>query len=178
MIRSLLACAVLLLTAGVPSRADDYASLKGLLGTWTVDRDCRGRKDRFTAIIRKFPKTMRANFLSSSTPSKDMGQADIVFTGEEDHYRAVTVLPNNPVLKALKVKAIGGSLNVSTEDDEGDGLPNNYITCSSRVSVLSSLVTIRLRDKYTKATFLFTVDSPMGKEQCRGTAVKQPAPKK
>lgn len=177
MLRHLLAA--LFLCFSVSARAaDDYASLKGLLGTWTVDRDCRGRKDRFSAVIRRLPKTVQANFLSLATPSKDMGRADIVFTGEEDHYRAVTVVPNNPVLRALKIKAVGGSLNVSTEDDEGDGLANNYITCSSKVSVLSSLVTIRLRDNYKKATFLFTVDSPMGKEQCRGTAIKQPAAKK
>lgn len=177
MLRYLLA--VLLVCAAVSARAaDNYSSLKGLLGTWTVDRDCRGRKDRFTAVIRKLPKTMRATFLSTSTPPKDMGLSDIVFTGEEDHYKAITVLPNNPVLKALKVKAIAGGLNVSTEDDEGDSLPNNYMTVSSQVSVLKAMTTIRLRDGYKKATFLFTTESPMGKEQCRGTAVKQAPAKK
>jgi hypothetical protein len=169
---------LLVLTAPVARAAEDqYASLKPLMGTWIVDRDCRGMKDRFNVVIKRLPKTVVANFSSLKTPPTDMGRADIVSAGEEDHYRVVTALPNNPVLKALNVKSIGGSLTVSSDESEEDALPNNYITVSSKVSVLTSLVTIKLRDKYKKATFLFSTESPMGKETCRGSAAKQPAKK-
>jgi hypothetical protein len=172
MIASLLSCLAL------PARAagDAYAPLKGLLGTWVVDRDCNGVKDRFVAVFKQLPKQMTADFLSAKNQS--MGRADIVTTGEEDHYRVVTALPNNPVLTTLGVKSIGGSLTASTNEDEEDGLKNNYLTCSSQVSVLTSLVTIKLREKYKKATFLFTTESPLGKSTCRGSGTKQPAPKK
>jgi hypothetical protein len=171
------ATALLLLLLALPARAaDQYAPLKGLLGVWVVDRDCAGVKDRFVAVFKKLPKQMTADFLNAKNQS--MGRADIVSTGEEDHYRVLTALPNNPVLQSLGVNSISGSLTVSTNEDEEDGLKNNYITCSSKVSVLTSLVTIKLREKYKKATFLFTVESPLGKQTCRGTGAKQPAPKK
>jgi len=169
---------LLLLCLALPARAADdaYTPLKGLLGTWVVDRDCNGLKDRFVAVFKRLPKQMTADFLNAKNQS--MGRADIVSTGEEDHYSVVTAMPNNPVLQTLGVKSIGGSLTVSTDDDEEDGLKNNYITCSSRVSVLTSLVTIKLRDKHKKGTFLFTTESPLGKSTCRGSASKQPAKKK
>ncbi len=166
----------LLLCLAFPARAaDQYTPMKGLVGVWVVDRDCSGVKDRFVAVFKQLPKQMTAEFLNAKNQS--MGRADIASTGEENHYRVVTALPNNPVLETLGVKSIGGSLTVSTNEDEEDGLKNNYITCSSKVSVLTSLVTIKLRDKYKKATFLFTTESPLGKQQCRGTGAKQPAKK-
>lgn len=172
------ATAALLCCFALPARAadDQYSPLKGLLGAWVVDRDCNGIKDRFVTVFKRLPKQMTAEFLNAKNAS--MGRADIVSTGEEDHYRVVTALPNNPILQTLGVSSIGGSLTVSTNEDEEDGLKNNYITCSSRVSVLTSLVTIKLRDKHKKATFLFTTESPLGKSTCRGSAAKQPAKKK
>lgn len=156
---------------------DQYASLKPLLGTWLIDRNCGGAKDKFLVIFKRLPKTVVAQFRSPKNSEMNFGRADIVATSEEDHYRTVTALPNDPVLKALNVKSIAGNLVVSNDEEEDD-LPNNYITYSSRVSVISSLVTIRLRDHYRKATFLFNAESPLGKQTCRGTAAKQPAVKK
>lgn len=70
-------------------------------------------------------------------------------------------------------------MNVSTEDeDDEDSLPHNYITSTSKVSMLSSLLTIRLRSKYKKATFIFNTESPLGKQTCRGSGVKRPSAKK
>jgi hypothetical protein len=174
----LAAAFVLLLLSPVRAAEDQYASLKPLLGTWLADRDCRIYKDQVLVVFTRLPKTVLAEFRDPKKPAVSWGKADIVATGEEDHYRAVTVLPGNPVLKALGLSSVGGSVNVSTEEEDEDSLPNNYITSSSKVSVLSSLLTIRLRSKYKKATFIFNVESPMGKQTCRGSGVKQPAAKK
>jgi len=164
--------------SAVSARADDFASLKPLLGTWLVDRDCRTYKDKVLVVFTRLPKTMLAEFRDPKKPESSWGKTDIHFAGEEDHYRVVTTLPSNQVLKTLRIGSVGGSLNVSSEEEDEDSLPNNYITSSSKVSVLSSLLTIRLRSKYKKATFIFNVDSPMGKQTCKGAGVKQPAAKK
>lgn len=177
MLRNLAACVVLLLSAS-PVHADDFASLKPLLGSWLVDRDCRVYKDKVLVVFTRLPKTMLAEFRDPKKPESSWGKTDILFNGEEDHYRVLTTLPGNQILKTLRVGSVGGSLNVSTEEEDEDSLPNNYITSSSKVSVLSSLLTIRLRSKYKKATFIFNVETPMGKQTCKGSGVKQPAAKK
>lgn len=167
-----------LLCFAAPSRADDYASLKPLLGSWLVDRDCVVYKDKVLVVFTKLSKTMLAEYKDPKKPEVSWGKTDIVSTGEEDHYRVVTAVPNDKALKTLRISSVGGSLNVTTKEEDEDSLPNNYITSSSKVSVLSSLLTVRLRSKYKKATFVFSVNSPLGKQQCRGTGVKQPAAKK
>ncbi|MBI2386964.1 MAG: hypothetical protein HYV14_13310 [Elusimicrobia bacterium] len=179
MIRNLWLAALLLLPLSARAAEDQYASLKPLMGTWLVDRDCRIYRDKVLVVFSRLPKTVLVEFRSPGKSEASFGKADIVATGEEDHYRAVTVLPGNPVLKALGISSVSGSVNVSTEEeDDEDSLPNNYITSSSKVSVLSSLLTIRLREKYKKGTFIFNVESPMGKQTCRGSGVKRPAAKK
>ncbi len=171
---------LLLLPLALPARAegDDSASLKPLLGTWLVNRDCRVYKDKVLVVFTRLPKTVLVEFRDPKKPAASWGKADIVSAGEEDHYRVVTVLPNNPVLKTMGIKSVPGSLVVSDDESEPDGPGKDYLTCSSRVSVLTSLLTIKLRDKYKKATFLFKVDSPLGSRTCRGAGVKQPAAKK
>ena len=179
MIRNSWLAALLLLPLSARAAEDQYASLKPLMGTWLVDRDCRVYRDKVLVVFSRLPKTVLVEFRSPGKSEASFGKADIVATGEEDHYRAVTVLPGNPVLKALGISSVGGSVTVSTEDDdEEDSLPHNYITSSSKVSVLTSLLTIRLRSKYKKATFIFNTESPLGKQTCRGSGVKRPAAKK
>jgi HSP20 family molecular chaperone IbpA len=178
MLRKAALLLLLILAAPLARAADEYASLKPLLGTWLADRDCRVYKDKVLVVFKRLPKTVLVEFRDPAKPEASWGKADIVATGEEDHYRVVTTLPGNPVLKALGISTVGGSVNVSTQEEEEDALPNNYITSSSKVSVLTSLLTIRLRAKYKKATFIFNVESPMGKQTCRGSGVKQPAAKK
>lgn len=168
---------LLVLTPPLARAEDDYASLKPLLGTWLADRDCRVYKDKVLVVFKRLPKTVLVEFRDPAKPEASWGKADIVSTGEEDHYRVVTTLPNNPILKTLRMTSVAGSLVVSTDEEEEDSLPNNYITSSSKVSVLTSLLTIRLRAKYKKATFIFNVESPLGKQTCRGSGVKQPAKK-
>lgn len=179
MLRNLWLAALLLSPLPVRAAEDQYAALKPLLGTWLVDRDCRVYRDKVLAVFTRQPKSVLVEFRSPGKTEALWGKADIVATGEEDHYRAVTVLPGNPVLKTLGISSVSGSVNVSTEDeDDEDSLPHNYITSSSKVSMLSSLLTIRLREKYRKGTFIFNVDSPLGKQTCRGSGVKRPAAKK
>jgi len=179
MLRNLWLAAFLLLPLSARAAEDQYASLKPLMGTWLVDRDCRVYKDKVLVVFSRQPKSVLVEFRSPGKTEALWGKADIVATEEEDHYRAVTVLPGNPVLKALGISSVSGSVTVSTEDeDDEDSLPHNYITSSSKVSMLSSLLTIRLRSKYKKGTFIFNVDSPLGKQTCRGSGVKRPAAKK
>ena len=142
------------------------------------------RRPRLSRVQRQGPRRLQApsedrarRVPRPAKPEASWGKADIVSTGEEDHYRVVTTLPNNPILKTLRMTSVAGSLVVSTDEEEEDSLPNNYITSSSKVSVLTSLLTIRLRAKYKKATFIFNVESPLGKQTCRGSGVKQPAKK-
>lgn len=176
MLRKLVTALALLLPASARAADDQYASLKPLLGSWLVDRDCRVYKDKVLVVFTRLPKTVLVEFRDPKKPAASWGRADIVATGEEDHYRMAASLPNNQVLKALNLKSVGGSVVVSTEEEE-DELPNNYVTSSSRVSALTSLLTIKLRDRYRKATFLFKTDSPLGGQSCRGAGSKQPASK-
>lgn len=176
----LLLSALLLLSPAVSARAadDSYAALKPLLGTWLVDRDCRVLKDRVLVVVKRLPKTVLVEFRDPKKPASSWGKADIVTAGEEDHYRVFTAMPDHPLTKALGVKSIQGSMGVSDDEDEPDGPGKDYITVSSRVSALSSMLTIKLRDNYKKATFLFKAESPLGGQTCRGVGVKQPAAKK
>lgn len=163
-----------------PARAegDEYAAVKPLLGTWLVDRDCKVYKDKVLVVFKRLPKSVLVEFRDPKKPEASWGKADIVSAGEEDRYRVLTTLPGNPILKGLGVKSVSGSMVVSDDADEPEGPGKDYITVSSRVSVLTSLLTIKLRDGYKKATFIFKTDSPLGSQQCRGSGAKKPAAKK
>lgn len=141
----LAAIAFLLLSSALPARAaeDKYAALKPLLGTWFVDRQCGRVQDRLLVVFRRLPKTVLGEFYDAKDPKVSIGRADIVSAGEDDRYRVVIALPNNPVLKALNLRSLAGSMVVSDDPDEPDGPGKDYITRSSRVSVLTSLVTIK-----------------------------------
>jgi hypothetical protein len=157
--------------------ADPYSSLKPLIGTWLVDRECKAVKDKLLVEFVRLSGSVLAEFRNPTTQAR-VGRADIFAERAKDHFRIVTTLPDNPVLKALNMDSVTGSLVVSDDPDEPDGPGKDYLTSSTKISMLTALATVKLRSHYKKATFLFTTDSPLGKEQCRGTASKQPAPKK
>jgi hypothetical protein len=174
------ASAIALLLLPAPSfaaQADPYSSLKPLTGTWLVDRECKAVKDKLLVEFVRLSSSVLAEFRNPQTNAR-IGRADIFAEKAKDHFRIVTTLPDNPVLKALNMDSVTGSLVVSDDPDEPDGPGKDYLTSSTKISMLTALATVKLRSHYKKATFLFTTESPLGKEQCRGTAAKQPAPKK
>ena len=111
---------LLVLTPPLARAEDDYASLKPLLVTWLADRDCRVYKDKVLVVFKRLPKTVLVEFRDPAKPEASWGKADIVSTGEEDRYRVVTTLPNNPILKTLRMTSVAGSLVVSTDEEEED----------------------------------------------------------
>jgi len=178
MIRNIaLAALVLCLSSAVRAEGDAYAAIKPLIGSWLVDRDCKVYKDKVLVAFTKGPKAVVAEFRDPKKPAVSWGKADIVPLGEEDRYRVLTVLPNNPMLKTMGVKSITGTMVVSDDADEPEGPGKDYITVSSRVSMLTSLLTIKLRDGYKTATFIFKTESPLGAQTCRGAGKKQAAKK-
>lgn len=180
MTRNLLLASAFALLLLAPARAegDDYAAVKPLIGSWLVDRDCKVYKDKVLVIFTRQAKSVHVDLRDPRKPEASWGTADIVSQGEEDRYRVVTVLPNDRITKSLGIKAIPGSMVVSDDEDEPEGPGKDYITVSSRISVLTGLLTIKLRENYKKATFIFKADSPLGSQLCRGAGTKQPAKKK
>ena len=178
MIRYLtLILALVLLSPAARAAGDQYASLKPLLGTWIVDKTCGTYKDRVLVVIKRLPKTVVANFHDLKM-TQNLGRADIFSAGEDGRYNIVAALPDNEVLKAMGLKSIAGTLVVSDDDSDPEGPGKDYLTMSSRVSVLSNLLTIKLRENYKKATFILKTESPLGGQTCKGSGSKLPAPKK
>ena len=169
-----LALAALLLSSGARASRDPYASLKPLAGTWLVDEDCVVNREKILAVFSRQPHSMHVEFFKPAAPSVRIGTADITAGGSKDHYRVSVVLPDNPILKTLGLKALPGTLVMSDDGDE-DNPGKNYMTCSLAVSVFNSQTTGKLRDHGRSATFIFKDETPLGKDQCRGTAVKQKA---
>lgn len=177
MLRNIWVCVLLLSPLSV--RAEDpFAAMKPLMGTWLVDRDCRVYKDRVLVVFKRLPKTVLVEFRDPKKPSISWGKADVVEVGQEDRFRVFTALPGHPIMKFMGGKPIQGTLTVADDEDEPEGPGKDHITVSSKVSVLSSLLTVKLRDNYKRATFIFKADSPLGSQQCRGAGVKQPVAKK
>lgn len=171
-------CVVALLLAPLSSRAEDpFAAMKPLMGTWLVDRDCKVYKDKVLVVFKRLAKTVLVEFRDPKKPASRWGKADVVEVGEEDRFRVFTSVPGHPITKFLGSKPIQGTLTVADDEDEPEGPGKDYITVSSRVSVLSSLLTVKLRDNYKRATFIFKADSPLGSQQCRGAGVKRAAKK-
>lgn len=177
MVRNIWVC--LLLLSPLSVRAEDpFAAMKPLMGTWLVDRDCGVYKDRVLVVFKRLTKTVLVEFRDPKKPSSSWGKADVVEVGQEDRFRVFTALPGHPIMKFMGNKPIQGTLTVADDEDEPEGPGKDHITVSSKVSVLSSLLTVKLRDNYKRATFIFKADSPLGSQQCRGSGVKQPAAKK
>ena len=167
----------LLLLAAPVRAADPFASLKPLTGTWLVDRDCKVFHDKIILVFSRLEKTVLVEFRSPKSPEKTWGKADIVYDGQEDHYFVFTSIPDNPITKSLGIDKIQGNLSVSDDPDEQGGPGHDYLTCSSNISAMTSLLAVKLKNHYKKATFTFNVNSPIGGQRCTGTGVKQPAAK-
>lgn len=166
--------AALLLAGSARAARDPFASLKPLIGTWLVDKDCVVNREKILAVFSRQPHSMHVEFFNPRNPGVRIGTADITSGGVEDHYRISVALPNNPVLDTLQIHSLPGSLVMSDDGDE-ENPGKNYMTCSLAVSVFNSQTTGKLRDHGRTATFIFKDETPLGKDQCRGTAVKQKA---
>ena len=171
---------VLLCGVVAPARAakDEFADLKPLIGSWLVDKQCGADKDRLLVVFTRHPKYIHMTFANPLRPEAVLGSANLFAHGVPGHFHSDVALPNNPVLKALGAESLPGNLVVSDDPDVPDGPGKDYLTCSASVGPFSSLTTIKLRDNYRKATFIFTDESPMSRDRCTGTGVKQkPKPK-
>jgi hypothetical protein len=167
--------AALLLSPALRAEAarDPYASLKPLVGSWLVEKDCVTDKESFLAVFTRRPRSMHFEFFDPRRPEESIGAGDIVSAGVPDHYRLSVRLPGNPVLKALRLDALPGSLVVSDDADDPDSPGKDYLTASAEASLLKSQTIVKLRDRKRKASFIFKDETPLGKDQCRGTGVKR-----
>lgn len=164
--------ALLLLLLSVPASAkkDDFAPIKGLLGTWAVDRDCKVMKDRILVEIVRLPNAVRSTYYSADK-KKNLGKSEVFYNAESGRYKAYTYLPQ---FKQFGITALPGSLAVAGEDEDEPGL----ITVTGKMSVVSGTLQIRLREKDSKLTFSARAQTPLGPQNCAGAGVKQPAGKK
>ncbi len=167
---------VLLLASPALAATDGYKPLKPLMGVWLVDRDCKVFHDKVLVEFSRLEKTVLVEFKSPKDPSKVWGKADVVYDGQEDHYRVFTSVPDHPVTKNLGIQNIQGSLSVSDDPDNPEGPGHDYLTSSSSFSALTAQLAVKLRNNFKKATFTFKMNSPMGGMSCKGTGAKQPKP--
>ncbi|MFI5345807.1 MAG: hypothetical protein ACHQ51_05480 [Elusimicrobiota bacterium] len=165
----------LLCAAVSPARAakDEFAELKPLLGSWLVDKECGTNKERLLVVFTRHPKYIHMEFSNPLRPDTALGSADLFAHGVPGHFHSNVALPDNPVLKSIGATSLPRNLVVSDDPDEPEGPGKDYLTCSASVGPFSSLMTIKLRDKYRKATFIFTDESPISRDRCRGSGVKQ-----
>ena len=166
-----------LLLASSSYAADPFLHLKPLYGTWKVKRDCKIFKDEILVVISRLEKTVLVEFRSPNSPERTWGKADVVYNQQEDHYLVFTALPDNPIAKSLGLANLQGHLSVSDDPDLEDGPGHDYLTLGSDVPVITSELAVKLRSGYTKATFNFRLNSPLGGQRCTGTGAKQPSPK-
>jgi hypothetical protein len=169
-----LALAALLLAGSARAARDPYAPLKPLVGAWLIDKDCVVNREKVLAVITSQPHSFHVEFFDPRRPGVRTGTGDIFSTTTPDHYRVSVQLPDNPILQTLGLKELPGTLVIADDGDE-DNPGKNYLTCSLAVSVFNSQTTAKLRDRVRTATFIFKDETPLGKDQCRGTAVKQKA---
>ncbi|UPT73867.1 MAG: hypothetical protein M0D55_18805 [Elusimicrobiota bacterium] len=165
--------ALLLLLAAPASakKQDDFAPLKGLIGTWRVDRDCRVIKDTLIVEIVRLPNALRATYFNSLNVKRSVGKSEIFYNAEAERYRVFTYIPE--LVKLIGSAPIPGTLSVAGEDEEEPGL----INATAKLSLITGSAQVRLRDKDTKATFTMKAQSPLGPLNCTGVGLKQP-PKK
>ncbi len=162
--------ALLLLLLSAPAAAGDYAPLKGLLGTWAVDRDCKVMRDRILVEIVLLPNAIRASYFTVDK-KKNLGKSEVFYNAESERYKAYTYLPQ---LKQFGVAALPGSLSVAGPDEDEPGL----ITVTGKKSAASGTLQLRLKEKNTKLSFSARAQTPLGAQNCSGTGVRQPAAKK
>jgi hypothetical protein len=172
--------ALFLLLASSAHASDPFLHLKPLYGTWKVKRDCKVFKDEILVEFSRLEKTVLVQFRSPKNPEKAWGKADVVYNNQEDHYLVFTAVPDHPVTKSLGLQNLQGHLSVSDDPDLTDGPGHDYLTLGSDVPVITSELAVKLRSNYSKATFTFRLNSPLGGQRCSGTgakvgAVKAPA---
>ena len=165
--------AALLLAKSARAVRDPFAELKPLVGSWLIDKDCVVNREKILAVVSRQPHSMHIEFFNPSAPGARIGTGDITSNGVEDHFRVSVQLPDNPILKQMGLTELPGSLVVSDDAENQDSSGKDSMTCSLAVSVFNSQTTAKFRDRFRKATFVFKDESPLGKDQCRGTAVKQ-----
>jgi hypothetical protein len=171
------ATALSLLLAGAARAArDPFADLKPLAGSWLIDKDCVVNREKTLAVFTKQPHSIHGELFDPARPNVRLGTVDITSNGVEDHYQLVVKVPDNPILKTLGIASIPGTLVISDDTGDPDSPGKDYLSFNLAVSVFNSQTTAKLRSHYKKATFIFKDETPMGKDQCRGTAVKQKAP--
>ena len=149
---------------------DPYAAVKPLVGTWLVDIDCVVSRDKFLFVVIREPKQLFAQFRRPDSADDVLFTADIMYKGVEDHYQVNAAVP---ALKTLGLLSLPMSLVVSDDDEDPDSPGRDYLTFSSHLPAFDSQGTVKLRDRYRKATLIFKAKSALGDNQCRGTMVKQ-----
>jgi hypothetical protein len=90
-------------------------------------------------------------------------------------FNANLALSNNPVMKALGVDAVPGVLVVSDDPAMPNVHKKDRLTFSASLSLFKSQTTVKFHDQFQKANILFTDESPMGSDRCRGDGIKQKA---
>jgi hypothetical protein len=153
----------------------EFNPIRPLLGRWTVDMVCGTDQSRMLIVLSEAKASFSGRMLDGAALDRELGHFDLLYNGSPGHYRFGLALPDNPILKLLKLDMFPGSLVVSDDPDDPDSPGQDYLSASSNVGVLKSLTTVKLRDRRRKATFIFWDESPLGKDQCRGKAAKQRA---
>jgi hypothetical protein len=107
-----------------------------------------------------------------------LGTAEIFGRGIEDHFQVRVAVADSPVLKALGVDSLPANLVIGDDPDDPDSPGKDYLTCSTNLPGYRAMTTVKLRRGYKKGSFLYTDETPNGKDRCRGTGYKQKPPKK
>jgi hypothetical protein len=154
----------------------EFDDIRPLLGRWSAEKSCAAEKESVLVVFAENKASFSGEILDAAQPAKQLGRFDIAYNGSPGRYRIGLSLSDNPVLKLLKLDVLPGTLNVDDDPDDPDSPGKDYICVNANVGVLKSQVVIKLRSHKRKATFVFKDESPLGTDQCRGTAAKLKKP--
>lgn len=128
-------------------------------------------------IFTRAPKSIHMEYRDPNKP-EILGTADVFGRGIEDHFQVRVAVTNSQVLKALGLDSLPANLVVAHDPDAPDSTGKDYMTCSTNIAGFRGMTTVKLRRGFKKASFLFTDETPNGKDRCRGTGYKQKPEKK
>jgi hypothetical protein len=151
---------------------DPYREIRPIVGTWTVDASCSSGKYRLGVSFTETKRGLTGKVVPADerVPAADV---TIIYIGPKGRYQVDATMKNSPVFQALGLSTVRGNLTVADDEEDEESPGRDKLFYSLNVNnFLTATVDAKLKEKYRKAGFIFKSQSPMGRDNCQGSAVK------
>ena len=139
------------------------------MGHWEGALKCRSGDDRVALDFGKIQGAVKVSYASSQSKS------DAYLTAQEGagRYKVVAVVSGVPVLQALHLEQIPGTLSVSDDPDDEDSPGRDYLAFSAGLrQAIRFLGSAKLRRGYRTLSYQVRIESALYSDLCSGILKK------